>query len=687
MNQSTFLWFILLVTLSTTAQSTAPILSASGNQIYCPQTNMPIVTHMTIQNDSGTTIDAIYIQISEGYVANQDILSLSGNHPNIASNWNILEGKLTLSGLGTTPSIAEFVNAIEAVVFFNPNLNVSGERIFSITIGEANYLVSTGHYYQYISNIGVTWNNARILAENSTYYGLQGYLATITSMDEVQITSIQASGAGWIGGNDIAQNNVWRWVTGPENGTIFWNGLANGNSPTFAFWNTGEPNDAGGNESYAHVTAPGVGIPGSWNDLSNTGESAGPYQPKGYIVEYGGMPGDPILQIATFTSCRVPAITNTQVTGSCGPGTVTIQANSVSGNVLWYDSAVGGVPVFTGNSFTTPILTNSTLYYVMDAAADACSSPMRTSVLANIEAIPTIQTFPETTICEGSTVTLMPTANFGTIRWFESLTSTTPFFTGNEYETDPITDHTTFYIEAINNACVSERIQIQIHVNPVPNVEDEIIFLCENSSINLTAGVSNSSYLWYTEAISENILVSEAGNYFVTITNEFNCSTVKNFTIIEVETPIVTSVEITLENITILTENNGDFEYSIDGINYFESNTFPLNFGGLYTAYVREQNGCGIASKPFVFISFPLFFTPNNDGDNDFWHILGIENYPTYQIGIYDRFGKLLHHITRTSLGWNGTFGGKELPASDYWFVMEIKETNQIIKGHFSLVR
>jgi hypothetical protein len=49
-------------------------------------------------------------------------------------------------------------------------------------------------------------------------------------------------------------------------------------------------------EDYAHITAPGVGITGSWNDLTNTGDPAGNYQPKDYIVEYGGMSGDPVLK-------------------------------------------------------------------------------------------------------------------------------------------------------------------------------------------------------------------------------------------------------------------------------------------------------------------------------------------------------------------------------------------------------
>jgi hypothetical protein len=35
----------------------------------------------------------------------------------------------------------------------------------------------------------------------------------------------------------------------------------------FALWNTAEPNQYNGaQEDYAHITAPGVGITGSWND-------------------------------------------------------------------------------------------------------------------------------------------------------------------------------------------------------------------------------------------------------------------------------------------------------------------------------------------------------------------------------------------------------------------------------------
>ena len=82
-------------------------------------------------------------------------------------------------------------------------------------------------------------------------------------------------------------------------GTPFWigQGPETGGGPVngmYSNWNNdpSEPNQAG-DEDYAHITDDSIGLVGSWNDLSNTGSSSGPYQPKGYVVEYGGMPGDP----------------------------------------------------------------------------------------------------------------------------------------------------------------------------------------------------------------------------------------------------------------------------------------------------------------------------------------------------------------------------------------------------------
>jgi gliding motility-associated-like protein len=668
----------------------APILSAIVDQIYCPGSSMKIVTDMTIVDPDDTGIDAIYIQISSGYVNGQDVLTLTGNHLTINSTWNAATGKLTLTGISGQPTYVALVAAIKDVVFFNSSTNPSGTRTFSITVGQANYLPSNGHYYEYVPAIGITWNNARTAAANRTYYGLQGYLATITAPDEAQLSGEQSAGAGWIGGSDEQTEGIWRWMTGPEIGMIFWNGGINGTTPNYANWNNGEPNNAG-DEDYAHITAPGVGILGSWNDLSNTGEASGDYQPKGFIVEYGGMPGDPILQISTSTTITIPSITSTVGQSNCGEGSLTLSANASAGIVKWYASATGGTPIATGTTFTTPLLTQTTTYFV-DAFETNCTTGTRTAVTATINQIPIVTATSPVTVCGSNTATLSATTTSGTINWYATATGGNSIGSGTSFTTPTLSENTTFYVDAINNGCSSgNRIPVLVQIFDLPDVEDEDVILCEGSSITLNAGVSNATYLWSTGESSPSIQVNDNSNYFVEITSltAGNCSVTKNFTIIQYDNPVIENVIVKNNTVEIIISGNGDFEYSIDGTNFQDSNFFTVSEGGLYTAYVREKNfNCGFFSEqPFVVILVPTFFTPNGDGFNDVLLVKGLDRFPNSSLIIFNRYGKFIHHIVPSQTFWDGTLNGEKLPADDYWYVLKIDETTPTRKGHFSLLR
>jgi len=663
----------------------APILTATGNQIYCPGTSMKIVTNMTIIDPDDTGIDAIYIQISSGYENGQDVLTLAGNHPTITSSWNALTGKLTLTGVSVQPTYINLVAAIKDVEYSSSAANPSGVRTFSITVGQANFLPSNGHYYQYFPNIGISWTNAKTAAEASVYYGLQGYLATITAADEAQLAGEQAAGAGWIGGSDQQVEGVWRWMTGPEAGTIFWNGGVNGSTPNFAFWNNGEPNNLG-EEDYAHITAPGVGIPSSWNDLILNGEAAGNYQPKGYIVEYGGMPSDPVLQISTSTTISIPSIIGIVSQTRCGNGTVTLSATAANGTPKWYATATGGTPLESSSSFTTPILSATTIYYV-DAFAVGCTGGTRTAVIATINAIPTVSFTPLAPICTGESAVLTAVASAGTINWFANATGGTPIGTGTSFTTPLLSQNTTFYLEATNNGCTSVRVAILVQVNEIPIIADEDKILCENSFVILNAGISNVTYLWSTGETTESIIVTASGVYSVTVSNALNCSSLKTITVIQKTAPIIEDILVSGTTATIILTNTGDFEYSIDGINFQNSPIFTVVEGGLYTAYAREKNQCGSDNQTFIVLTIPSFFSPNNDGYNDFWLIKGMTFYSKAKVNIFDRYGKLLKQLNQQNNSWDGTLEGKKLPASDYWFVLTVPEINREIKGHFSMIR
>lgn len=128
------------------------------------------------------------------------------------------------------------------------------------------------------------------------------------------------------------------------------------------------------------------------------------------------------------------------------------------------------------------------------------------------------------------------------------------------------------------------------------------------------------------------------------------------------------------------------YEFSLDGINYQDAPIFENLPTADYQIYVRDKNNCGVLMKETFILMFPKFFTPNGDGFNDFWNLKFLENEPEIRTSIYDRYGKLIKVISPIGEGWDGTFNGNPLPASDYWFTV-IRANGKEHRGHFTLER
>lgn len=130
----------------------------------------------------------------------------------------------------------------------------------------------------------------------------------------------------------------------------------------------------------------------------------------------------------------------------------------------------------------------------------------------------------------------------------------------------------------------------------------------------------------------------------------------------------------------------GAYEYSIDGANYQDSPEFTGLDAGIYTVYINDTAGCGVVTREVVLLNYPKFFTPNGDGTHETWFIEYSRLEPEMIVYIYDRFGKLVTSFDAQSSGWDGTFNGNPLPATDYWFVVNRRD-GRVLKGHFSLIR
>lgn len=269
--------------------------------------------------------------------------------------------------------------------------------------------------------------------------------------------------------------------------------------------------------------------------------------------------------------------------------------------------------------------------------------------------------------------------------------------------TNTIPYNQTIYARVENsNACYGIS-EVELTVYELPNIETEFETLyCLNSfpeTIVLDAGIiddSPSNYIfdWSTGENTATIEVSAAGTYNVRVSNVNGCFKDRTITVLPSNIATIDAIEVidasNNNSIKVLVSGEGDYEYALDDINgpYQDSNIFEDVLPGLYTIFVRDKNDCGIEDKLVSVIGFPKFFTPNGDGTNEFWQVKGISRQfqPNTSIQIFDRFGKLLADLNPLGGGWDGTYKGKKMPSSDYWFKVEL-EDGRIFTSHFSLVR
>ena len=252
---------------------------------------------------------------------------------------------------------------------------------------------------------------------------------------------------------------------------------------------------------------------------------------------------------------------------------------------------------------------------------------------------------------------------------------------------------------ARNKSCFSET-TLTMKVNESPSIDlQKRYFLCDlTPSLRIAASSDLDSFAWRNgkgEVISESfdVEIFEAGKYSLTVArsvNDLYCENSWEFELVRSMPPKITDVKFQelSDNNTIEIEaiGDGDFEYSLDGVTFQENRLFEKVIGGMYTVFVRDKNGCGVDFKEIILLDYPQFFTPNNDGTNDSWNIMGIAGFPFCKVYIYDRYGRLLAQLDSNSAGWNGEYMNTKLPSSDYWFRAYLGNGKEFA-GHFTLKR
>ncbi len=284
----------------------------------------------------------------------------------------------------------------------------------------------------------------------------------------------------------------------------------------------------------------------------------------------------------------------------------------------------------------------------------------------------------------------------------------------SEYTLSPGNYTIYVYATSIINPNCFEQVEFEVQVHPLLKLDIEGGTLCRNLEINevesplvLSSGLDPTEFTvnWYLldELVhtGPDYTTLEAGNYTVeTIKLNPEVGSECNYAptlvqVFESARPVI-SAEVTepFKEVAVITVNiekgKGIYEYRLDGGEFQESNEFYDVGSGSHTIMVRGVGGiCGVTTLEVIVIRYQKFFTPNGDGVNDTWNIGDLYDHPEAKISVYDRYGKSMATFRPKSAGWDGTYKGRLMFSSEYWFQVKYLDEGKtkIFKAHFTLKR
>ena len=226
--------------------------------------------------------------------------------------------------------------------------------------------------------------------------------------------------------------------------------------------------------------------------------------------------------------------------------------------------------------------------------------------------------------------------------------------------------------------------------------------ICEGENVRIDAGSYGANlYIWVINGDSikgsryYQDTPAETTTYHVYMKRGDVCEAEDNATVTVTTKPVIASIDsVSYRDVDIVMDpsfGTPAFRYSIDGGEWTENTRLTGLKYTVHTITVEDANGC-VLNDTFVVndpaLEFPIWFSPNVDGEFDYWTVPGIqETYPEAEFTIYDRWGKKLVEFKGEDDGWDGTYNGVLMPSTDYWYECVVREIDKVYKGHFTLIR
>ena len=329
-------------------------------------------------------------------------------------------------------------------------------------------------------------------------------------------------------------------------------------------------------------------------------------------------------------------------------------------------------------------------------------------LLVEVHANPETNTGNNGPVCEGSTLLL--SANSGTQYAWTGVNN----FSGSG---SPVTINSTqltmagkYYVLVTDKfGCVNtDSTFVNVNPTPVAVTTFSSVTICLGSSVQLVSS-GGSSYSWVpatalSSAAISNPIASPKNTiqYMVIVSNQFACSDSAAVEVIVNESPTANAGpdKSIIQGHSVLLSGSATGQsvtYSWSPATYLDNAQIlqplanPPNDIN-YTLTVVSTNGCGTAIDTMhVFwykdIFIPTAFTPNGDGINDYWRIPALNAFSTFELLVFDRYGKIVFQNKNANQPWDGTYKGEPQPIGSYVYQITLNQFPGLLKGTVTIIR
>ncbi len=157
--------------------------------------------------------------------------------------------------------------------------------------------------------------------------------------------------------------------------------------------------------------------------------------------------------------------------------------------------------------------------------------------------------------------------------------------------------------------------------------------------------------------------------------------------------PVVLSgenIQLSSDNINC-DEYNWQWDDNSEVNNNGDLNIYNLESSGWYYLYVTDSYGCKGYDSIYVVVGVLPYdaITPNNDGYNDTWSPVDIEQYENALVQVFNRWGGLVFESVggEQYIPWDGTNNGEELVVGTYYYIIDLNTGDEPQTGPVTIIR